>query len=150
MLVKWKLYSQEPGIFHRATFARIMSGCSDLFLGRVIQGFINIKPIVKKLTLRWVTVGSRILRTVNSLNLVYLTPRQRQILALAALEYTTEDIARLIDREPKTVESHLTSIYQKFHVHSRIGAIVKAVRLGELPSDSGKLLELVKLDEGAP
>jgi DNA-binding CsgD family transcriptional regulator len=65
------------------------------------------------------------------------------------LEYTTEDISRLIGREPKTVESHLAGIYQKFHVHSRIGAIVKAVRLGELPSDSNKLLELVKLGEDA-
>jgi DNA-binding CsgD family transcriptional regulator len=103
--------------------------------------------MVKKLTLRWIMVGSRNFRAVNSLDLVYLTPRQRQVLALAALEYTTEDIARLIDREPKTVESHLASIYQKFHVHSRTGAIVKAVRLGELPSDSDKLLELAKLDE---
>jgi DNA-binding CsgD family transcriptional regulator len=127
-----------------------MSGCSDLLLGRVIQSFINIKPIIKKLTLRWVMVGSSNSRAVNSLNPVYLTPRQRQVLALAALEYTAEDIARQIDREPKTVESHLASIYQKFHVHSRIGAIVKGVRLGELPSDSNKLLELVKLHEGAP
>jgi DNA-binding CsgD family transcriptional regulator len=93
-------------------------------------------------------VVSRHVRAVNGLDLGYLTPRQRQVLALAALEYTTEDIARQIDREPKTVESHLTSIYQKFHVHSRAGAVVKAMRLGELPSDSNKLLKLAKLDEG--
>ncbi len=73
--------------------------------------------------------------TITTSTPVYLTPRQRQVLALAALEYTTEDIARLIDREPKTIESHLASIYQKFHVHSRVGAVVKAMRLGELPSD---------------
>jgi DNA-binding CsgD family transcriptional regulator len=95
-------------------------------------------------------VVSKHVRAANGLDLRYLTPRQRQVLALAALEYTTEDIARLIDRESKTVESHLTSIYQKFHVHSRVGAIVKAMRLGELPSDSGKLLKLAKLDEDAP
>jgi DNA-binding CsgD family transcriptional regulator len=127
-----------------------MSGCSDLFLGRVAQGTINVKPMVEKLTLRRTMVGSRNFRDASSLDPVYLTPKQRQILALAALEYTTEGIARMIDREPKTVESHLASIYQKFHVHSRVGAIVKAVRLGELPSDSDKLLELVKLDEGTP
>jgi DNA-binding CsgD family transcriptional regulator len=126
-----------------------MSGCSDLFLGRLAQGTINVKPMVEKLTLRWTMVGIRNFRAASSLDPVYLTPKQRQILALAALEYTTEGIARMIDREPKTVESHLASIYQKFHVHSRVGAIVKAVRLGELPSDSNKLLELVKLDKGA-
>jgi DNA-binding CsgD family transcriptional regulator len=86
----------------------------------------------------------------NRFKLGYLTARQRRVLALAALEYTTEDIARLIDREPKTVESHLASIYQKFHVHSRVGAVLKAMNLGELPSDGDKLLSLAKLDEGTP
>jgi DNA-binding CsgD family transcriptional regulator len=85
--------------------------------------------------------------TIATPPLVYLTPRQRQILALAALEYTTEDIARLIDREPKTVESHLANIYQKFHVHGRVGAVLKAISLEELPSDSNKLLKLAKLEE---
>ncbi len=95
-------------------------------------------------------VVSRYIRAANGLDPIYLTPRQRQVLALAALEYTTEDIARLIDREPKTVESHLASIYQRFHVHSRVGAVVKAMHLGELPSDSDKLLGLAKLTEDAP
>jgi DNA-binding CsgD family transcriptional regulator len=95
-------------------------------------------------------VTKRNISAANGFKPVYLTPRQRQVLALAALEYTSEDIARLIDRESKTVESHLASIYQKFHVHSRVGAIVKAMRLGELPSDSDKLLKLAKLNEGAP
>jgi DNA-binding CsgD family transcriptional regulator len=92
---------------------------------------------------------SRHVRAVNGLILGYLTPRQRQVLALAALEYTTEDIARLIDREPKTVESHLASIYQRFHVHGRVGAVLKAISLGELPNDRDKLLKLAKLNEGA-
>jgi DNA-binding CsgD family transcriptional regulator len=82
--------------------------------------------------------------------LVYLTPRQRQVLALVALEYTTEDIAKLIDREPKTVEGHLASIYQRVRVHSRVGAVLKAISLGELPSDTDKLLRLAKLDEALP
>ena len=93
---------------------------------------------------------SRHVRAVNGLDLGYLTPRQRQVLALAALEYTTEDIARQINREPKTVESHLANIYQKFHVHGRVGAVLKAISVGELPSDGDKLLSLAKLDEGAP
>ena len=93
-------------------------------------------------------VTKRNISAVNSFKPVYLTPRQRQVLVLAALEYTTEDIAKLIDREPKTVESHLASIYQRFHVRSRVGAVVKAMSLGELPSDSNKLLSLAKLDEG--
>jgi DNA-binding CsgD family transcriptional regulator len=86
--------------------------------------------------------------TIATPSLLYLTPRQRQILALAALEYTTEDIARLIDREPKTVESHFANIYQKLHVHSRVGAVLKAVNLGELSGDGDELLSLAKLDEG--
>jgi len=93
---------------------------------------------------------SRHVRAANNWDLGYLTPRQRQVLALAALEYTTEGIARLIDREPKTIESHLANIYQRFHVHGRVGAVLKAISLGELPSDAEKLLRLAKLDAGAP
>ena len=85
-------------------------------------------------------VVSRRVRAANGFGLGYLTPRQRQVLALAALEYTTWDIARLIDREPKTVESHLANIYQKLHVRSRVGAVLKAMNLGELPNDGDKLL----------
>ncbi len=92
---------------------------------------------------------SKYVCVANGFELGCLTPRQRQVLALAVLEYTTEDIARLIDRESKTVESHLASICQKFHVHSRVGAVVKAMHLGELPSDGDKLLKLAKLTEGA-
>jgi DNA-binding CsgD family transcriptional regulator len=95
-------------------------------------------------------VISRHVRAVNDLDLGCLTPRQRQVLALAALEYTTLDIARLIDREPKTVESHLASIYQRLHVHGRVGAVLKAISLGELPNDSDKLIKLAKLPEDAP
>jgi DNA-binding CsgD family transcriptional regulator len=82
------------------------------------------------------------IRAGNSFKLVHLTPRQRQVLALAALEYTVEDIARLIDREPKTVESHLASVYQRLRVHSRVGAVLKAMSLGELPNDSNELFNL--------
>jgi DNA-binding CsgD family transcriptional regulator len=88
------------------------------------------------------------IRDANDSELGCLTLRQRQVLALAALEYTTEDIARQINREPKTVESHLANIYQKLHVHSRVGAVLKAINLGELPNDGDKLLSLAKLDEG--
>jgi DNA-binding CsgD family transcriptional regulator len=71
---------------------------------------------------------------------VDLTPKQGQVLGLAGLEYTTGDIARLIDREPKTIESHL----------DRVGAVMKVMHLGKLLSDGDKLLKLAKLDEGAP
>jgi DNA-binding CsgD family transcriptional regulator len=91
--------------------------------------------------------ANRNVPTASNFKPVLLTPRQRQVLALAALEYTTEDIARLIDREPKTVESHLANIYQKLHVRSRVGAVLKAMNLGELLNDGDKLLSLAKLDE---
>jgi DNA-binding CsgD family transcriptional regulator len=88
--------------------------------------------------------------TITTPTPVYLTPRQRQVLALVALEYTTEDIARLIDREPKTVEGHLACIYQRLHVHSRVGAVLQAISLGELPGDTDALLRLAMLDQGIP
>ena len=43
---------------------------------------------------------------------------------------------------PSPVESHLANIYQKFHVRSRLGAVLKAMSLDELPTGDGELLGL--------
>ncbi len=74
-----------------------------------------------------------------------LTHRQTQVLALAALEYTSDEIANIIGRDSKTVESHLNHIYQKFHVRSRLGAVLKAMSLGELPTDNTELIRIEPL-----
>lgn len=57
-----------------------------------------------------------------------LTDREREILQLAVEANTKQQIADALALSPHTVDSHLRSIYSKLQVHSRSGAVVKALR----------------------
>lgn len=57
-----------------------------------------------------------------------LTDREREILQLLVDEYTQKEIAAQLFISPHTVDTHLRNIYAKLEVHSRSGAIVKALR----------------------
>jgi DNA-binding NarL/FixJ family response regulator len=57
-----------------------------------------------------------------------LTDREREILHLLIEENTQKQIAEVLHLSPHTVDTHLRNIYAKLHVHSRSGAIVKALR----------------------
>jgi DNA-binding CsgD family transcriptional regulator len=48
-----------------------------------------------------------------------LTPSERQVAALAAAGLTNVAVATQLSVSPKTVEAHLTRIYQKLAIHSR-------------------------------
>jgi two-component system vancomycin resistance associated response regulator VraR len=51
------------------------------------------------------------------------------VLELMANEYTNEEIAKELYMSRRTVESHVTNIFQKLGVNSRIGAVREAIRL---------------------
>jgi len=57
-----------------------------------------------------------------------LTDREREILQLLIEDYTQKAIAAALFISPHTVDTHLRNIYAKLQVHSRSGAIVKALR----------------------
>ena len=57
-----------------------------------------------------------------------LTSREREILQLLVDEHTQKGIAEQLFISPHTVDTHLRNIYAKLQVHSRSGAIVKALR----------------------
>lgn len=61
-----------------------------------------------------------------------LTEREVDILRLAATGKRTKEIAAELSLSSRTVESHLTSIFNKLGVESRLEAIVAAVGLGIL------------------
>ena len=63
-------------------------------------------------------LGQPVLETGPALGLV-LTVNERQVAALAVTGATTREIASTLLVSPKTVESHLTSIYRKFGVRSK-------------------------------
>jgi DNA-binding NarL/FixJ family response regulator len=67
-----------------------------------------------------------------------LTPREEQVLRLAASGLTHREIARRLGIENKTVRNHLANLYDKLGIHGRAQATLQAIRLGLI--DPGGLL----------
>jgi len=61
-----------------------------------------------------------------------LTPREHEVLALAAQGLRTRDIGRRLGLSERTVKSHLASTYLKLDAPSRAAAVARAARLGLL------------------
>jgi two-component system, NarL family, nitrate/nitrite response regulator NarL len=59
-----------------------------------------------------------------------LTPREADVLLLAARGRSNKEIARELDIWLQTVKTHLHNVYQKLGVRSRRSAVAKATRLG--------------------
>ena len=59
-----------------------------------------------------------------------LTPRERDVLQLAADGLTTTSIAQQLSLSRATVRTHFGHIYIKLDVSSRAGAVAKGMRLG--------------------
>lgn len=62
--------------------------------------------------------------------LLQLTPRERDVLQLAADGLSTPSIAEELSVSRATVRSHFGNIYLKLDVRSRAGAVAKGMRLG--------------------
>jgi two-component system, NarL family, nitrate/nitrite response regulator NarL len=61
---------------------------------------------------------------------VTLTPRERDVLQLAANDLSAPNIAERLSVSPATVGTHFGHIYIKLDVRSRAGAVAKGMRLG--------------------
>lgn len=57
-----------------------------------------------------------------------LTPRETEVLEKLVDGHTKKEIADLLFVSEHTINTHVRSIYDKLHVHSRAGAVAKAVR----------------------
>lgn len=61
-----------------------------------------------------------------------LTPREREILNLAAEGRSAPEIGRMLFLSPNTIKTHLGNIYEKLEVSDRAAAVAKALREGVL------------------
>ena len=61
-----------------------------------------------------------------------LTQREKEVLRLAALGYSNEEIGLKLFISSHTVKYHLENIYRKFKTHNRIQTTVFAIKLGIL------------------
>jgi DNA-binding NarL/FixJ family response regulator len=62
-----------------------------------------------------------------------LTRQERLVLKLAAEGMTNRQIADLLYVKQRTADIHLTNIYRKLAVHSRLQAVMVAKQQGLLP-----------------
>jgi DNA-binding NarL/FixJ family response regulator len=60
----------------------------------------------------------------------FLTPRQREVLALLAQGKSNKEIARALDLAEGTVKLHVTAILKSLNVNNRTRAVVAAAQLG--------------------
>lgn len=66
-----------------------------------------------------------------------LTERERQVLTMVARGLTNRDIARRLAISVRTVETHLTHVFDKLDACSRTEAAVRAIREGWIDVESG-------------
>lgn len=62
-----------------------------------------------------------------------LTPREAQIIRLAADGYSNAEIAREMHLSLATVKTHLQNLYEKLEVSDRAAAVAKSIRRGLVP-----------------
>jgi two-component system nitrate/nitrite response regulator NarL len=74
----------------------------------------------------------RVITRLNGERDGHLSPREIEVLRLAADGLSVLDIARELCVSANTAHTHLSRIYLKLGVHSRIGAIAEAMRAGIL------------------
>jgi PAS domain S-box-containing protein len=66
-----------------------------------------------------------------------LTNREREVLSILALGFNTGEIAQSLSISPSTVRNHIRNILQKLNVHSRLEAVLYALKYGLVADDQG-------------
>ncbi len=61
---------------------------------------------------------------------VSLTPREIEVLALAADGYSGPELAQALLLRPSTINAHFKNVYKKLDVRTRAAAVAEAIRLG--------------------
>jgi len=69
-------------------------------------------------------------RPAPSSGVAHVTLREREILQLLVLDQTNDEIAATLGLSAKTVKEHLSHLIEKFHVPSRTGVVLHALRHG--------------------
>lgn len=100
---------------------------------QVHAGESPLSPAISKKVVARLSAGSE--TTTRSESAEYreaLTPRELEILQFLARGKSNRDIAEALYISERTVQAHLTNIFAKMQVTSRLEAVLKGIRLGWL------------------
>ena len=61
-----------------------------------------------------------------------LTRREKEVFELLIKNYSTAEIAKLLEISEKTVRNHISNSMQKLGVKGRASAVIELLKLGEL------------------
>ncbi|MGP7816809.1 response regulator [Niallia sp. 01092] len=87
----------------------------------------QLLSVIKQVTLNNVLIPFDLLKVNNE---KVLSETEVKVLLFIAQEKTNEDIAQMLYISKRTVEHHLTSIFRKLDVQTRVGAVVKGIEKG--------------------
>jgi DNA-binding NarL/FixJ family response regulator len=90
----------------------------------VLNGGSPMHPRVARLALNMLTRQARSAGAAN----YRLTPRETEVLELMVNGLTSKEIGAKLKVSYHTVNNQLRSIYEKLHVHTRGGAVAKALK----------------------
>jgi PAS domain S-box-containing protein len=88
------------------------------------------EPLLRSLTSIGYELGEFLAHRRGELKPLSLTPRELQVLQLAAQGCAGREIARRLVVSPATVRTHFERIYEKYGVSDRAAAVAKALRDG--------------------
>lgn len=108
---------------------------AKLFAAHVVQGQSLPSEQVDALAQRVARLAARVASStvgpaIPALHLPAISPREVQVLGLVAERLSDAEIAARLVISPRTVTTHLTSIYRKLGVGSRNEAVQAAAELG--------------------
>ena len=122
---------------HEKVFKAICAGASGYLLktspvNRIVEsihealaGGAPMTPHVAKSVLE---MFSKMAQPQHEETAYGLTPREQKILELMTQDLIKKEIADKLQLSYHTVDTHLRNIYTKLHVHSRTGAVSKAIK----------------------
>lgn len=120
------------GFIPKTSSSRVMLSALKL----VLSGGVYLPPALLE---QGASQGDGMGPLANENAVSFLTPRQREVLALLGQGKSNKEIARVLQLAEGTVKLHVTAILKALNVNNRTRAVVAASQLGLTSPDSSQL-----------
>jgi len=120
------------GFIPKTSSSRVMLSALKL----VLSGGVYLPPALLEQS---ASQGDGLSPLANENAVSFLTPRQREVLALLGQGKSNKEIARVLQLAEGTVKLHVTAILKALNVNNRTRAVVAASQLGLTSPDTTQL-----------